>query len=266
MHNCLYRNIIPQNFILLHPPGKIISLLLCFFLTANNAGAQVTLSGTVYDSSRKNLVEGVKVYSTSGSFTLTDSMGKYQLNVSEKDSVAFIYQNKSTPMFAVSDVTDISRFDIRLHITVKGKYSTLKEVIVYARSYRQDSLDNRETYRDIFGYRKPGVRSSLSPDGIAGADINELINLFRFKRNRQLAAFQKRLAMQEKESYINYRFNKIFIKRITGLPDNQLDDFMAMYRPDYEFVQQSSEIEFNQYILNASYQYKINLLKQDVKK
>ena len=77
---------------------------------------------------------------------------------------------------------------------------------------------------------------------------------------------QARLLEQEQENYINYRFNKNTVKRITRLEGKELEAFMKEYRPDFIFTQSSSTVEFYQYILNASYAFKIELLKQDVPK
>lgn len=235
----------------------------CFLLAGHSLWAQLVLSGQVLDSSRINPVEGVRVVSTGGLFTVTDSIGRYSLRVKNTDSVTFLYRNKPTLQFAVSTIPDPSHFNISLLITVKGKYSTLKEVIVYGKSYRQDSLENRQTYADVFDYRKPGIRTGVSPDGVAGMDVNEIINMFRFKRNKRLRAFQLRLEGQEQEKYINYRFNKTTVRRITGLEGAQLDSFMARYRPDYEFVSRADEVAFNQYVLNASYRFKMEMLREE---
>lgn len=241
-------------------------MLLCAVGSAKNITAQLILSGTVYDAGKINLVEGVRIVSTGGLFGITDSMGRYKIMVAEKDSVFFNYQNKPTQKFAVKSITDLSNFNIALQISIKGKYSTMKEVFVYSKTYRQDSIENRNTYADIFDYKKPGIQTGISPDGVAGMDIDELINMFRFKRNRHLRAFQVRLEEQEKEKYITNRFNKTLVRRITHLQAAQLDSFMVHYRPSYELVSKADEIAFNQYILNAFYQYKIDLQKQAAKK
>ena len=210
-------------------------------------------------------MEGVRVVSTSGLFTVTDSMGNYHIMVNEKDSLSFVFRNKPTQKFAVRSVTDPNHFDISLHITVRGKYSTLREVVVRTKSYRLDSMENRQTYADVFDYKKPGLSASMQ-DGVAGADLDELINIFRFKRNKRLHKFQLRLEDQEQEKYVTYRFNKTLVKRITQLDGNQLDSFMVKYRPTYEFVSRADEFTFNKFVLDASYQFKIGLLKQDMKK
>jgi hypothetical protein len=201
-------------------------------------------------------VENVRVVSTGGIFAITDSMGRYNILVNPADSLSFIYNDKPTHKFPVSTIKTPGQFDISIKVPIRSKYSLLKEVKVFSKSYKQDSLENRETYADVFEYKKPGIQSTLSPGGVAGADINELINIFRFRRNRALKGFQKRLEMQEQEKYINYRFNKIFVKRITGLAEPAIDSFMIWYRPSYEFSRSSSEINFNKYVLNTSYQFK----------
>ena len=226
------------------------------FLFGTNAYAQITISGTVLDNGKINFVEGVTVLTTGGKPVFTDSLGKYSISVKNGDSIYFVYNNKPTQKFAVNKIPNAGQFDISLHISVKSKYSVLKEVVVYAKNYKQDSLENRQNYGEVFSYRKNGIGTSITPGGGVGLDANELIDVFRFKRNKRLKAFQKRLEDDEREKYVNYRFNKIFVRRITQLQGQALDTFLVWYRPSYEFATSSSELEFNQYILNASYHYK----------
>lgn len=213
------------------------------------------MSGTVFDSSKINYVEFVRVVSTGGLFTITDSMGRYSIRAEDHDSLIFYYNNKPTQKFAVKTIPDPAHFDISLRITHHGKYSLLKEVMVFSKSYRQDSLEDRQTYADIYNYTKPGLSSSMSANGVPGADLDELINIFRFRRNKNLRAFQLRLETQEQEKYVNYRFNKLTVSRITNLKGNLLDSFLVWYRPAYSFARNSDEITFNAYVLKALYQF-----------
>ena len=86
----------------------------CFVCKATILPAQMFLSGTVFDSSKINYVPGVKVMNSAGKFTYTDSLGRYNLLVADKDSITFTFRNKSTQKFAVQTVTDPSHFDISL--------------------------------------------------------------------------------------------------------------------------------------------------------
>lgn len=219
----------------------------------------------MYDSTKTVPVKDVFVQSSSGATAVTDSNGHYSISAFEKDSLVFIYRNKPTLKFAVSQVPGSGNFDISLHIRIHAneKYKTLKEVKVYGKNYQQDSIENREQYARIFNYQKPGLKlSSSAYSGAVGADLDELINIFRFKRNRQLKKMQVRLEEEEKEKYVNYRFNKTTVRRITRLDGKDLDSFMVQYRPDYEFTVTSDVVNFYQYILNASYEYQLNKEKE----
>jgi len=234
---------------------KFLLLVLLSLITGNTLRAQFIIKGSVLDKGKINLVENVSVISTGGESTQTDSVGRYAIAVLPNDSLYFVYNNKATQKFAVSKVSNIAAFDVSLHVYVNSKYSMLKEVVVYSKSHYQDSIENRETYADVFGYKKPGLSTGVSPDGTVGADVNELINVFRFKRNKRLKAFRNRLEAQEQEKYVNYRFSKLLVGRITGLKSPALDSFVVWYRPSYEFTVTADEITFNQYVLKAYYQF-----------
>ena len=222
-----------------------------------NSSAQLTISGTVFDSSKIIPVKGVVIRSSTGIMTVTDSTGHYNIVATDKDSLTFIYLNKPTARFAVKKIEDIGNFDISLHITVLEKFKTLKEVRVFSKSFREDSITNRNEYAKYFNFQKPGISTTSSEyGGGAGLDLDEFINIFRFKRNKRLKYMQNRILEQEQENYINYRFNKNTVKRITHLDGENLKNFMLTYRPDFEFTQTSSTVTFYQYILNSSYKFK----------
>jgi hypothetical protein len=229
-------------------------LLLWFCSTATFS--QIVVSGNVLDKSKLNYVEGVRVFSTSNKIAITDSLGRYSITVSKNDSIYFVYDSKPTLKFAVATIPNPSQFDISIALYVKGKRSVLKEVIVFGKYHRQDSLENRTTYKSIFSYHKPRLETSYTPGGAAGFDANELFSLFTPKKNRRKQKLLDMMLRNEEEQYINYRFNKIFVRRVTQIKGAALDSFMVMYRPTYFFVSTSSELQFNQYILNASYQFR----------
>lgn len=207
------------------------------------------------------------VRSNSGLMTITDSAGHYNIVATDKDSLSFIYLNKPTAKFAVKKIDDIGNFDISLQIRISEKFKTLKEVRVFSKSFREDSITNRNEYSKYFNFQKPGISTTSSEyGGGSGLDLDEFINIFRFKRNKRLKYMQGRVLEQEQENYINYRFNKSTVKRITHLEGENLDKFMVKYRPDFNFTQTSSTVNFYQYILNSSYKFKREKLIDEGKK
>lgn len=210
----------------------------------------------MYDSTKLYAVPEVIVKSTSGSQTISDSTGEYHIAVSEKDSLSFIYNEKSTRKFPVNDIKDYSSFDISLHVRVKNKYKILNTVTVFSNSYQRDSLENREEYAKIFGNEKPGIHSTYDPGGTAGLDLDALIGVFQFRKNKENLAFKNRLIQDEQDRYIDYRFSSKTISRITGLTGDELEKYKKTYRPTYYFIVNSTLTQFYEYILNTSYAFK----------
>jgi hypothetical protein len=236
-------------------PLRIIFTFLpfCFFYTT--VFSQITVKGTVLDKGKLNYVESVMVMSTGGKIAITDSLGHYVIKTKSGDSLYFVYNNKPTQKFPVNTIANTEQFDISIHLNIKSNFTILKKVVVFSKSYKRDSLENRENYGEVFSYHKPRIETSITPGGGVGMDANELINMFRFKRNKRLQKFQERLEADEQEKYVNYRFNKTFVRRITQLKGASLDSFLIWYRPSYLFASTSNDVVFNQYVLNAFYHY-----------
>lgn len=241
--------------------NRTLKFLSLFFLLqalwAMNALGQITISGTVYDSSKLYVIPGVSVYSTSGATAITDSLGAYHINVTEKDSLSFFYRGKSTVKFAVKTMNNYTAFDVSLLIRVKdNKYKLLKGVTVFSNTYQEDSIENRLTYAKGFNPDRPGIHSTYEDGGAAGLDFDALVGAFQFKKNKENKAFQKRLMGDEEDQYVDNRFNSKIISRITGLKGDTLLRYKKLYRPSYFFVATSTLTEFYEYILNTSYAFR----------
>jgi len=207
--------------------------------------AQYKVKGTVYDSSRIYRIEAVTVNSTSGRMTMTDSLGRYQITVNEKDSIWFSYLGKPTPKYPLLKIPDVTQFDIALRL----KSDVMQEVRIRSHSYREDSIQNRKDYAKVFDFHRPNVASltSIGPTG-AAIDLDELIRVFQFRKNKSMEKFKERLEEQERQKFIDHRFNKALVRRLTNLDGSDLDVFMLKYRPSYAFTLTASEYDFQLYI------------------
>jgi hypothetical protein len=132
----------------------------------------------------------------------------------------------------------------------------LKEVVVVGKSYRQDSLENRERYRKIFELSPSGLQITSS----GNLDPNSLIASFKFRKNKVMRSFQNRLISEEQEKFVDSRFTKSLVRQITRFNDRDLERFMKLWRPSYELVAFSEEYQFYQYILDASRYFKSGIL------
>ena len=239
-------------------------LVIAFFLflfKTTPVCAQYKIRGTVYDSTRIYPVGFVSVLSTSGKGTVTNTFGEYEIEVAEKDSIWFSYLNKPTIKFPVLKIANPQSFNISLRINVP----VLKEVKIRPGNYRQDSLQNREDYAKIFNYKKPGLSVVTPQYGVgAGFDINEIINAFRFRKNRSMRSFQERLLAQEQEKFVGHRFNKALVRRLTLLTGSELDSFMLVFRPPYLFAVMTNDYDFQKYIKDSFDRFKKGLLPEPI--
>ncbi|MBX2922865.1 MAG: hypothetical protein KF746_11775 [Chitinophagaceae bacterium] len=238
------------------PISCTLTLLIC--ITCNVGRAQ-EVRGTVYDITQKYVLPSVSVLSTSGYGTATDSLGTYRIRVQTGDSIWFSYLGKATPKYAVATIQNPAAFDISIMIAAVE----LPGISIRKPGYRFDSLQNRKEYAKAFNYRAPGLRiTSLSPGSSSlgpgvGLDINELINVFRFRRNRNMEFIQGWLIKEEQDKYIDYRFNKAFIRKLTFLYDEEeMEVFMKYYRPEYDWIVSLNDAELGMYILECFEDFK----------
>jgi len=202
---------------------------------------------------RTKPLEAVSVISTSGKGSITDSNGNYVIIVNPEDSIYFSYLGRSTAKYPVSTISRAASFDIALHVDPLE----LKEIKVMPQNYRMDSLRNRQEYAKIFDFKKPGFKITEPSSGLgAGVDLDELINVFRMQRTRRIMAFQKRLVEEEQDKFVDHRFSRYLVKKVTHLNDEALDTFMIRYRPSYDFCKRATDYDFMDYIKLAFQQYK----------
>ena len=227
------------------------SFLSLFF--GGKAWGQITIHGTVYNMYRTKPLDGVSVLSTSGRGTATDSLGNYSITVDNDDSIYFSYLGQATMRYPIRSLNYYNGFDIALHVDPVE----MKAVKVMPRNYRSDSIQNRKDYAKVFNFKKPGFKlNGPSPNGAGvGIDLDELINVFRFARTKRIQAFQRRLVEEEQDKYVDHRFNRSIVLKVTHLQGDELDSFMVRYRPSYEFCQKATDYDLFDYIKLAFREY-----------
>lgn len=205
-------------------------------------GQVVEIKGTVYDRSQLFAMPGVSVLGTSGAGTMTDSAGRYSIRLAKNDSIYFSYLGKFTVKFPVKTIAPGYPLNMSLAVSV----DSLPLVVVRPKVYRYDSLENREEYRRIFDYSP----EYLTPGASGGVGVGfNLDMLFNARKVRQTLALQRRLIEEEHDKYVDHRFSKTLVRRITGLPSPALDTFMRVYRPSYEFILRcENDYEYYRYI------------------
>jgi len=206
---------------------------------------------------RTRPLDGVSVVSGPGRGTTTDSDGHYVLTVNYDDSIYFSYLGRATVKYPVSGINYATGFDIALHVDAVE----LKEVRVMPKNYHDDSLQNRKDYEKYFNFKKPGVHISEAGSGGAGVglgaglDLDQLIEVFEFQKKRRSLAFQHRLIDDEQDAFVDHRFNRSMVLKVTHLEGDELDSFIAKYRPSYAFCKRATDYDLLDYVKLAFREY-----------
>lgn len=74
-----------------------------------------------------------------------------------------------------------------------------------------------------------------------------------------MASFQKRLLLEEQDKFIDYRFSKALVRRLTLLNGNELDSFMRVFRPSFMFTKFAGDYDFQLFIKESFDRYKKGL-------
>lgn len=212
------------------------------------ASAQIRIYGTVYDNSGFLPLPFVSVLTSSGKGISTNVKGNYSIVLFEKDSIWFSYLGKQTREFTIGEIDDPLHFDISLLVNIPE----LKEIKINPHHYREDSIQNRFDYAKGFNYKKPTFGSVVTSISITGftVDIDEFIRVFQYQKKLNALSFQRRLIQEEKDKFVDNRFSKALVLRLTGLKGEARDSFMFHYRPTYEFTKTANEYDFYFFIKN----------------
>lgn len=225
----------------------LFSYMVLLMGITNEVMAQSRVGGTVFDMSRTVPVKSVMVKSNSGNVAFTDSLGHYSILISENDSLWFTYAGKSTAKFSVGSLPNYDAFDVAIHVTLANTRSRmLPEVRVYGRNYKQDSIQNRINNAKVFNFNKQPLQSATDLNsGVSGFDLDAIVGAFRFRHIKNMEKLQQFLLEKEQQNYVDYRFNKRLVRRITLLDSAELEKFMKIYRPAYEFASTTSDYDFH---------------------
>lgn len=176
---------------------------------------------------------------------MTNSSGRFAIEASENHILSFAAVGY---FFDTLQYNNTYTLQDTLHAFLNPLARDLGNVTVSARGmsqYQLDSIERRNDFlQDIANYTIPTVSQANSGTGIA-------LNLDRFSRHEK----NKRRAMQfyetnEKEAYINYRFNTSLVQSLTGFKDDKLHLFIQRHRPSFEWLRKHGAEEDIRYYIN----------------
>lgn len=202
---------------------KYIGVVLCV-LSAFAANAQGgLLKGSVREKGGKKLSDVFVKDSNSKEITLTDDNGNYTIRTNAGHVLIF-----SSPGY-IPDTLYLVNMSPKF-IELQSMPTTLKEVNV--RSSRI-AFDPRTEYPEV--YRKAKIYP-FSPSTIFS------------RESRNARKLKKYFEHEQQEQYIDDIYTKLYVSSIIPLKGKELEEFMLMSRPTYEFLKKTSGGELVLYV------------------
>jgi hypothetical protein len=228
--------------------------LLGFLTGLKVCGQKVT--GIVTDKATKRPVSGAMV-SIGNLRTMTDLTGRFEIAAAGAgDSLKIVHFNYQTYTVAIDKTTPV------LLIELKPKVNQLNEVTVHGtRSFKQDSLENRGDFAKELNYTGPKLKDIFTADNTGRPGVLVSVNLLMLaevltKKSTPQYKFKQKLIGDEHEQYVDGKFNRGNVSRITELKGDTLAQFLTQYRPDYQFALKATGYDMEVYIKECFEKFK----------
>jgi hypothetical protein len=223
-------------------------LLCCGGLTAN---AQQFLTGKVYVKGSSDTLVSVSIHNiTQQRYDLSDEDGSYRMQAAPGDHIAFSSVGHKTDTVTVTASMLTAFYPVDLEI----KPQTLQAVRVGELSnYQLDSVDRRKEYSWVYDHgNTPRLEQERKGDGV-GVNMNIFRNAGSAAKQRE--RLEKRLSREEQDYYVDFRYNKDYVAKITHLQGDSLKTFMKKYRPSYDYCRKAATVDILVYINDCYKQF-----------
>jgi hypothetical protein len=228
---------------------KPIAFILFCLLSIKAIAQETTLAGIVFDADSKDRIARVNVLNLNTRVSVYNNLnGVFSIEAKTGDRLVF-----SQPEH-IADTISVQNH-IPLAIYMKRISILLREVTIA--DTLQDPLkklmEKKKYYSEAYGSLANKDFFNVGPQG-AGLGIDAIYNSFS-RSGRDASRLRATIQNDYHQDVIDYRFNKVFVGRITGLKGTQLADFMVKYRPGYYFIAYATDYEFISSIMANAKRY-----------
>lgn len=233
---------------------KYFFILCCLLVGFSSLKAQdVQVSGKIFSEDSTKTLPHVLVRTQKGGRNFSDSAGNYTITMQPADTLLFYYKGMLAASYPFYFLTSFKHFDVYLSAnpTAFNGMHDLGTVQVHTQSAK-DSLQDRQTYSDIFGYKKPRVKGlDTKSQTLDLLDIASVANTLSFKKKKQAKLDQKFAMTNEQQNYVQRTFTKSLVAKYTNMQDDDsLNRFIIEYAPPYDELKNMNDLDLGMYIIN----------------
>lgn len=225
-----------------------VVLILCSF---NGLAQQFYLNGKIRKAGGSEVLVSVSVHNlTRQKYNLSDQGGNFKIQALDGDVIIFSSAGYLSDTLTVTVSMLAGPYDL----TMEPRVVALPKVEVGGLSnYQLDSLERRQDYAWVYDRgAAPLVDKQRQGDGV-GVNLNLPFNSSEDRERKKL---KKRLIQEEQQYYIDSRFNRDYVARLTRLQGDSLQQFMVHYRPTYAFCRTATNQDILLWINDSLKKYK----------
>jgi hypothetical protein len=170
------------------------------------------------------------------------------------DTLQFYYKGILTASYPFYFLTSFKHFNVYLSanpVPFSGTHD-LGTVRVRAQSAK-DSLQDRQTYADIFNYKKPKIKTGLDTKSqtLSLLDIGSVAESLNFKKKKRAKLNQNFAIANEQQNYVQRTFTKSLVAKYTNMQDDDsLNRFIIEYAPSFDELNNMNDLDLGMYIIN----------------
>ncbi|HXB92649.1 MAG TPA: carboxypeptidase-like regulatory domain-containing protein [Puia sp.] len=218
---------------------RTIFYLIAILLSSLTGWAQHFLTGTVRREGTSEILVSVSIRNISQQkYDLSEENGSYRIQALPGDRVVFSYVGYKSDTVPVT--AEKMSGDYPVYLVQKPQ--TLQSVRVGQLSnYQLDSMARRQEYSWIYDHgEQKRVEKERHGDGVG-------VNLALFRNasseDKQRERLKKRLIKEEEDDYVDFRYSREYITKITHLTGDSLSRFMVAYRPSYDYCRKAATVD-----------------------
>jgi len=227
-----------------------ISFLLLFSLSGSS---QQFLTGKVYKRESTEPLVSVSIYNLSRRIhDLSEESGSYRIQVAPGERVSFSSVGYRSDTLTVT--ADMLAGDYPEYL--EPRVQTLQTVTVGSLSnYQLDSMARRNEYSWIYEH---GNVNRLEKDRKGADGVGVSIDLFKNASSidKQRERLKKRLLKEEQDYYVDSRYSREYVSRLTHLRGDSLQKFVTTYRPTYDFCRKAATVDILVFISDSFKKFK----------
>jgi hypothetical protein len=224
---------------------KIFFIIVATALLPTTAFTQMLqqINGITFNQKTSDRLAMVTVSNLKHQATATSNdLGMFTIKAAPGDTLLFIKSGFTERKILVTVSTDVVAYLLPAQL--------LQEVIVRGKTKQQEQKEVLDAYRSkgIYYNGKPPALSFLS------SPVTGIYELFGKEpgRARHFAAQMKR---ENQQTEINKRYTFELVKRVTQLPDDEVQQFRLTYNPPYPEVLKWNDYEVIQFINRSLISY-----------